>query len=233
MCIIVSKEKGKDLPSKNILKRCFEYNSDGAGFMYVKRGKVIIDKGYMSFSSFYNRLKELKKEFDLKDKALVMHFRIGTSGKGEKNLTHPFPLTNKNKYLNKTHTKSELGIAHNGIIRDYEYDDVLSDTQSFIKDFMFPISRLSKDFYKRLDIQKILEHECGSKLCILDTNENIYYIGDFIEDNGIKYSNTTYKSTIYYTYNYGSNYKWLDEWDDEYYEEYYKWLNNYEKEEDI
>ena len=230
MCIIVSKEKGKDLPSKKTLKRCFDYNSDGAGFMYVNKGKVIIDKGYMSFTSFYKRLQELKKEFNLKDKALVMHFRIGTSGVGKKNLTHPFPLTNNFKELNKTHTKSELGIAHNGIIKDYEYDDILSDTQSFIKDFMYPISRLSKDFYKRGDIQKILKHECESKLCILDTNENIYYVGEFIEDSGIMYSNTTYKPMITY-YNYGYNYpyydgfgyydKWLDEEEDDYVEPSY------------
>ena len=97
MCIIVAKEKGKSLPSKKTLKRCFDYNSDGAGFMYVDKGKVIIDKGYMSFTSFYNRLKELKEKFDIQNKALVMHFRIGTSGKGAKNLT---PKMTEKKNIN-------------------------------------------------------------------------------------------------------------------------------------
>ena len=56
MCIIVAKEKGQKLPSKDILKTCFNNNDDGAGFMYVQDGKVIIDKGYMDFKSFYKRV---------------------------------------------------------------------------------------------------------------------------------------------------------------------------------
>lgn len=235
MCIIVAKEKGKSLPSKKTLKRCFDYNSDGAGFMYVDKGKVVIDKGYMSFTSFYNRLKELKQKYDITNKALVMHFRIGTSGKGAKNLTHPFPLSNKVKELNKIHTKTMLGIAHNGIIHEYEYDDTLSDTQSFIKDFMYPISELSHDFYRRLDIQKILKKECASKLCILDTNENLYYIGEFIEDKGIMYSNGTYKPIHYTYYNYGHNYNYpstYDDYYDDYYDEYLKWYEDLKKKEE-
>ena len=35
MCIIVAKDKNVDVPTIDILKRCFDYNSDGAGFMYV------------------------------------------------------------------------------------------------------------------------------------------------------------------------------------------------------
>lgn len=206
MCIIVAKEKGKKLPSKRILMNCFDYNSDGAGFMYVDNGKVVIDKGYMSFNSFYKRLKELKKKYNIENKALVMHFRIGTSGKGKENLTHPFPLSNIKNELNKQYTQSDLGIAHNGIIKRYEYHKKLSDTQAFIKDFVYPISKLSQDFYKRKDILKILEKECESKLCILDPNEKIYYIGDFIKDNDIMYSNNTYKD--YYSYKYLYNYYW-------------------------
>ena len=80
MCIIVAKEKGQKLPSKDILKTCFERNNDGAGLMYVQDNKVVIDKGYMTFKSFYKRIKKLQKRFnsDLTDKALVFHFRIGT-----------------------------------------------------------------------------------------------------------------------------------------------------------
>lgn len=235
MCIIVAKEKGVSLPTKKTLKRCFDYNDDGAGFMYVNDGKVIIDKGYMTFTSFYNRLKELKKEFDLKNKALVMHFRIGTSGDGAKNLTHPFPLSDKIKELNKTHTETTLGITHNGIIRDYEYDNKLSDTQNFIRDFMYPLSELSQDFYMRLSIQHMLEKECGSKLCIMDANENLYYIGNFITDKGVKYSNETYKPVYYtyynYNYNYPSTYSYT--YDDEEYDDLDWYYEMKEKESEL
>ena len=104
MCIIVAKEKGKQLPSKKILETCFDNNHDGAGLMYVKNNQVVIDKGYMTFKDFYKRVKELKKEFnsDLTDKAIVFHFRIGTSGENDKKTTHPFPISNNSEDLRKT-----------------------------------------------------------------------------------------------------------------------------------
>lgn len=198
MCIIVVKEKGKKLPSKEILENCFYNNNDGAGFMYVKDKKVVIDKGYMSFKDFYRRLQELNKMFNLNDKALIMHFRIGTSGTGKENLTHPFPLTNKRKHLNKTYYKCNLGIVHNGIISEYTYDENLSDTQTFIKDYLYPISKLSSDFYKYDDILKIIKNACGSKICLLDKDENIYYIGEYVYENGIIYSNNSYDHRRYF-----------------------------------
>lgn len=214
MCIIVAKEKGKQLPSKKTLETCFTRNKDGAGFMYVKNNQVIIDKGYMTFEDFYNRLKELKKEFnsDLTDKALVMHFRIGTHGENDKYTTHPFPITNNKDELRKTKTTCSVGMAHNGIISEYNYDKILSDTQSFIKDCISVYKSYNRYFYKDNRIMTILEKSInGSRLCFLDNKENIYYVGNFVEDNGIMYSNSTYKPYEYTTY---SNYNYNRDYDD-------------------
>lgn len=204
MCIIVAKERGQKLPSKNILKTCFERNNDGAGLMYVQDNKVVIDKGYMTFKSFYKRIKKLQKRFnsDLTDKALVFHFRIGTSGENDKATTHPFPISSNSDDLRKTYFKTDLGMAHNGIISNYVYGDNLSDTQNFVKDFVSVLKELNKKFFLNESVMKLLEREANSKLCFLDNKENIYYIGNFIEENGIKYSNYTYKEmkTTYSTY---------------------------------
>ena len=204
MCIIVAKEKGQKLPSKDILKTCFERNNDGAGLMYVQDNKVVIDKGYMTFKSFYKRIKKLQKRFnsDLTDKALVFHFRIGTSGENDKATTHPFPISSNSDDLRKTYFKTDLGMAHNGIISNYVYGDDLSDTQNFVKDFVSVLKELNKKFFLNESVMKLLEREANSKLCFLDNKENIYYIGNFIEENGIKYSNYTYKEmkTSYSTY---------------------------------
>ena len=62
MCIIVSKNIGVEIPSERVLKNCFDYNNDGAGFMYNFNGKVYMEKGYMNFRNFYNRIMELDKE---------------------------------------------------------------------------------------------------------------------------------------------------------------------------
>lgn len=203
MCIIVAKEKGKKLPSKEILETCFTNNSDGAGLMYVQNGKVVIDKGYMTFKSFYKRIKKLQKRFnsDLTDKAIVMHFRIGTSGVNDKATTHPFPISKNSEDLKKTYFRTDLGMVHNGIISNYVYGKDLSDTQNFVKDFVSVLKELDNKFLLNKRVIDLLDKECKSKLCFLDNKENIYYVGEFIEDTGIKYSNSTYKTSRYvYTY---------------------------------
>ena len=207
MCIIVSKEKGQQLPTKATLKECFERNSDGAGIMYVENGSVVIEKGLMTFEDFYRKLKDLKKHFgtDLTEKALVMHFRIGTSGKNDKATTHPFPITSDRNQLRATKTRTNLGMVHNGVISAYVGGD-LSDTQNYIKDFVSVLKELNKDFYKNKKVLEILKDTCKSKLCFLDNKEHIYYVGDFIKDKGIMYSNSSYKPFDYKKYWYGYGY---------------------------
>jgi len=206
MCIIVAKEKGVKLPSKSVLQECFKNNNDGAGLMYVQDNKVVIDKGYMNFKDFYKRIKKLQKRFNsnLTDKAIVMHFRIGTSGENDKKTTHPFPISNNAEDLRKTYIKTDLGMAHNGIISNYVYGEDLSDTQNFVKDFVSVFKSLNKKFFLNESVMKLIEKEANSKLCFLDSNENIYYLGDFKEENGVKYSNNSYKENIY-SYYYDTN----------------------------
>lgn len=218
MCIIVAKKKGVKMPSKNILETCFNKNSDGAGLMYVQNGQVVIDKGYMDFKSFYKRLQKLEKRLgNLTDRAIVMHFRIGTQGKNDKATTHPFPISKNVSDLKAIYFKTDVGMVHNGIISKFNYDKTISDTQLFIKDFVSVIKKLKRDFYTDNSVMNLLKSEIGySKLCFLDKNENIYYIGDKIEDNGIVYSNSSYKSYVYKTPSYAFNY----DYDDYLYDDY-------------
>lgn len=229
MCIIVSKEKGINMPTKSTLKECFLRNSDGAGLMYTKNNSVVIEKGFMNFGSFYKRIKELKKEFnsDLKDVPMVFHFRIGTQGKNDEFTCHPFMISNKSEDLKRTRVKTNIGMVHNGIISTYSRvrEDNLSDTQLFIKYCVSIFNKMNRNFYKDDEVLDYLYSVAQSKLCFLDKEGNIYYRGDFIEDNGIKYSNSTYKpykvSTTYYDY-----YKWYED-DDYYYSNSYNKYNNY------
>ena len=221
MCIIVAKNKGVALPTKKTLEQCFERNKDGAGIMYVKNNKVIIEKGLMTFQDFYKKLKSIKKEFggDLTNKALVMHFRIGTHGENDKATTHPFPISSNFNDLRATYFETDLGMAHNGIMSAYNYDRTLSDTQSFIKDYVSVFKELNKKFYLNNKVMEIISNEANissNKLCFLDNKENIYWYGDKVIDNGVIYSNTTYKPYTYksyrnysydYDYWYGKDYK--------------------------
>ena len=228
MCIIVSKAKGLDIPEEKILQRCFNTNSDGAGLMYVKDGKIQIEKGYMTYADFKNRLDELNKLYDLRGKSLVMHFRITTSGGTNPHNCHPFPISNSPIELKSTNIiTEEVAVAHNGIINAYSYvkeNDVLSDTQLFIQKCIYPIMQLQKDFYKNKSIMSMFGDIINnSRLCFLDKEENLYYVGDWISDNGIMYSNSGYKPTLSY---YSSLYN-FDNYEDE--EEDYDYSYNYIK----
>lgn len=219
MCIIVAKQKGIQLPTKKILQECFKNNSDGAGLMYVKNNKVVIEKGFMTFQDFWHKIKSLKKDFnsDLKDKAIVMHFRIGTHGENDKATTHPFPISGNAEDLRATYFETDIAMAHNGIMYSFNYDDILSDTQSFIKDFVSVFKELNKNFFKNEKVMKIISDKANinsNKLCFLDKNENIYWYGDKVIENGVIYSNSTYKvekpkySYSSYHWNYDSKYSY-------------------------
>ena len=217
MCIIVAKNKGVELPTKKTLQQCFERNKDGAGIMYVKDNKVIIEKGLMTFQEFYQKLRSIKKMFggNLTNKAIVFHFRIGTHGENDKATTHPFPISNNFNDLRATYFETDIAMAHNGIINAYNYDSILSDTQTFIRDYVSVFKDLKKNFYKNNKVMEIISNEANissNKLCFLDNKENIYWYGNKVVDNGVIYSNETYKPYTYKSYrNYSYNYDY-DYW---------------------
>ena len=49
-----------------------------------------------------------------------------------------------------------------------------------------------------------MEDITNSKLAFMDTTGYIYYVGNFVEENGVKFSNTSYKDWGLW-YNYGLN----------------------------
>ena len=218
MCIIVSKEKNIKIPSKQTLKNCFDNNSDGAGLMYTNKNKVIIEKGFMDFENFYNRVLELDKKLNLTKKSLVMHFRIGTSGKNDKATCHPFPVTNDFNELRAEKIKTDLAMVHNGVISSFVYGDTLSDTQNFVKDFVSCLYDLNKNFLKNKNSKKLLDKACNNtKLAFLSSDDYIYYFGDFVKDNdGVKYSNSTYSYSYKDYYNYDKIYDYNSKYYDYY-----------------
>lgn len=226
MCIIIAKNKASRLPSEEELRECFKNNSDGAGFMYTLNSNVIIDKGYMSIDKFLKRYNYLIRRFNnFNNKSLVIHFRIGTAGSNTPQNTHPYPITNDVTKLHKKYIKSKLGIAHNGIISNYNPsigdNRDINDTQNFISTFLYNLYSNYKTFYNNADMIDAIEYLTHSKFAILDNKDNLKTIGDFVEDNGLLFSNSTYKAKTYTYYNYNTNsYDWNKYWED-YYDDYY------------
>lgn len=226
MCIIAIKPKNKELQDKDVLHTCFTRNPDGSGYMFVHDGIVEIKKGYMNFDDFYKDLINDYNKYNLKNQNLVMHFRIGTSGQSKVGCTHPFAITNDYTKLNETHLKENIGVCHNGIISNYnDRNGKYSDTQIYIAKVLTPLIKLNINSYKFKDIQTIIKDTTNSKWAILDKFDDVYTIGDFVEDNGYLYSNSTYKK---FEYKYTAYKGWYDDDfdDDEYYE---SWWKNYHK----
>lgn len=190
MCIIAIKDKGIKLPNEKTLETMFWNNSDGAGFMYAKDGKVVIRKGFMTFRAFKSALDGID---DVDNLPLVMHFRIATSGNVDAGTTHPFPISNRRKVLRKTNYITDVGVCHNGII-PISAPKNMSDTMQYIAEKLYYYQKLQKDFFVQRSYMKRIQHEIQSKMVFLTGTGDIFKIGEFIsEDDGMVYSNTSYK----------------------------------------
>ena len=196
MCVILVKEKGIELPTKKVLKCSWERNPDGAGFMFNDYGKVVIMKGFMTFEEFYLRLQTANEFYHLKEKGLVIHFRIATSGLKDKGNCHPYPISNDNLDLRKSFITTELGIAHNGIIRSYNgKNNILNDTQLFIKNDLFELNSLDKKFYKNVIFQSMIERLIdGSRLVFLNKKGEIIKLGNWFHNGNYYFSNLNHVS---------------------------------------
>lgn len=211
MCIIAIKRSDVKMFDEETIKVMFERNPDGAGYMYVDSGKVIIKKGFMDVDSLIDSL----GKDDLDDKNVILHFRIGTSGLKDELNTHPYPIYDDNDVQCLT----DIGVAHNGVLYSYSPGPLskINDTQNFIQQVL---SKLDADFTKDKDKLFLISKLIGtSKLAFLDDSDTIVTLGDFIEDDGYLYSNSSYKSYrrpySSFNYDYPKSYKALSLFDDE------------------
>lgn len=203
MCIIMYKPKGVKLPSWEVLENCFENNPDGAGFSYNDGRRAHIQKGFFDFESLKSALLKIE---DLENRDLVVHCRISTSGLVDGGNCHPYAITD----YRATEITTKLAIAHNGIFREYnppKGEKVMNDTQIFIENFIKPLYRLRKQFYKFEDVKPILEKEIsGSRLALMDRN-SVDLFGNWVEDYGCYFSNSSY-SYKKFQYNYNGQQNW-------------------------
>lgn len=205
MCIIAAKAKGVAMPDDQTIENMWYGNSDGAGFMYAENGKVYIRKGFMEYSQFRKALDELAATHDMTQLPLVMHFRITTHGGTKPANCHPFPITDSVGILSKLETKCRVGVAHNGVI-DITPRKGISDTMEYIASQLAPLSRAVPEFYKNKHLIEMIYNATGSRLAFLARDGSIYTVGDFIEDGGMLYSNTSYRYSRSWR---DFNYSWL------------------------
>lgn len=191
MCIIAIKPKGKEMFPESTIRTMFANNPDGSGYMYTYDEHLVIHKGFMTVDDLLKDLDRNGQIIDSYNKTIVFHFRIGTSGFNDRLNCHPYPIYEKNA---TTIWDAEIGVAHNGILKDYEpsKNSDINDTQVFIKEVL---RGLKKGFQYDKDKMFLISELIGSnKLAFLDENGYLGLVGNFITDNGYIYSNSSYKT---------------------------------------
>jgi glutamine amidotransferase len=193
MCLLITQEKGSSIEEQK-LQNAYDNNNDGAGYCFVKNGKIEIKK-YRNFKKFHKAYKRDVKAYG-KETNFIVHFRIGTHGQSEGTLNvHPFKV------------RTGLVFAHNGMIGKARKDDIYSDTQTFNQD---TLSQLPDGFHLNKGMQTLMAEYIGaSKLAFLDLTGDTTIINEHMGhwDGGIWYSNESYKDSYgsYGTcYSYGS-----------------------------
>lgn len=192
MCVICCKPAGVDLPKQEYIDNMWTRNSDGAGIMYALDGRVHIIKGFMDYSAFKEALDNLDDAYDLKSLPMVMHFRITTHGGTKPENCHPFPVTESLGKLQKLVQTTSLGVAHNGII-DITPRKGISDTMEYILSQLSLLYKAVPDFYRNKLLMRMVSNAIDSKMALLTDKGEIYTIGNFEVEDGIMYSNTSYK----------------------------------------
>lgn len=209
MCIIVAKERWADLPSMETLKTCWENNEDGAGIgWYDHQTKMARwEKGFMTFEAFQEFLEGLTETLDVRNTAMILHFRITSKGTTCPEQCHPFPVGAKPSYdfVKQLNGEAEMIFAHNGTMSSFTTKDGYSDTQTFGVDYLPYFFNSNRTFTKDKNILKIIDNIIGfSRLSFLIDNE-ITLVGNWYDDDaGVSYSNTGYIKNRWesYSYNY-------------------------------
>jgi hypothetical protein len=202
MCIAIFSEAGKGYPDEEILKRCWKKNQDGAGFAYLTvDDEWHITKGFMTWESFWEAWEKAAFE---DSHTVVIHFRLGTSGKEIKTATgafecdpgctHPFAVTDIVDTMMETQGTYKQITMHNGVVGVGELD--LSDTMVAIRDLLEPLSPYLGDQKVVGVLQEILggnEKGYGSRWWIAD-GPTCHLLGKWIQDpeSDIWYSKDDY-----------------------------------------
>lgn len=216
MCIAIAKPIGVEIPNDDILTNCFNNNPDGAGFAFNHNNEVVIRKGYMKLKDFLDAFHKYDKKFNFKNRGVLIHTRITTHGGTNPQMCHPFPINSDEGALKKIEYCSPFAIVHNGIISLTSSEATrkkdMSDTAIFVQKYLTKIAKNKNWFNNKANIE-LVEELIDSKMAVLNGNGKIIMTSGFTEDNGIFYSNSSYKENRYKKV---YNWDWYDDYSYDY-----------------
>lgn len=190
MCIAICLGKRASITKEQFMNS-WSNNPDGFGMLYASDGVLYSYKNLDNKEEAYAQYMKTHEEFgEYTD--MVLHFRIGTSGKKNLDNCHPF-------FVNE-----HLAFVHNGVLDIDLKDKRYSDTWHFNEELKsMPEKFLDNSFFCEL-LSAYIGH---SKLVFLGSDGNSVIInhnlGDFSKDKTAWYSNGTHAYS-YKKYDYGS-----------------------------
>lgn len=194
MCIMFVKECDKDFPSHETMKVCWDDNRDGAGYAWYNEEseawKVV--KGLMSWNEFLQRFEEDRKTYELDDKLVCVHFRVGTTGPNTGGATHPFPFIDVTpENIHKTEYETKGIMFHNGTLSNGTVS--MSDTAMAAMQYWHIVPHIFETGETNQGLLKILEEVLNSKVCryAICYENHLIMLGPWVKDeeSGLMYSN--------------------------------------------
>lgn len=178
MCLAIYKPSDV-LPDWGALEEGFKFNRDGAGFVAVSDGKLVVSKGHFTFDAF----REAYRPYV--DLQAAIHFRWATHGKKDTQNCHPFLITD------------DLAVIHNGVLNiKCDLNDDMSDTWHYVQHILTPMAERDPDFFWQPEMIFLGESAIkGSKFVFLraDGETMIWNESDGHWAGDIWYSNASYK----------------------------------------
>jgi hypothetical protein len=196
MCLLIAKEQGTPLPTFDSLSKGAQTNSDGIGIARWCEGDtgVLIKKDFESVNHLWAWINTHVNASD----ALIIHFRLASSGNKSIGNRHPFPITKNMGKMTAPTIHCRYALAHNGVLRAFHSKgSTYSDTMLFIKEVVAPVWGLmdNKGVKRLMDAYLSLQ-----KVAVLSHKGQWSFYGNgWIEDQGIMYSNSTYKRFTHYS----------------------------------
>jgi glutamine amidotransferase len=170
-------------------------NPHGFGFAVITPNGIVTGRG-MSSKKVIKQFLEVRKQYP--DSYAMFHARYATHGVKNEDNCHPFRVPNAN---------ADTYLAHNGILDiDIKAGDRRSDTRIFAEDTlpaMGGVTALDDDHVWAM----VSKWALGSKIVIFtldpDAKETCYIINEssgFWDNEGMWWSNSTYKQATWSTY---------------------------------
>jgi len=183
MCILIAKPAGA-VVDLTTMKNCWDHCPEGAGVAYATAGKVIIEKGFMTWDAFTEFIIEPEQWADI---PMLIHFRLVTAGDDDADNTHPFEVI-----------PDRLAFAHNGTLNlEVKERPDLSDSNVFCR---YVLKQLPHNFLSNSGITTLIYQALGdhSKMAFLDGDGTITIFNQELgidEADGVWFSNKKYRPT--------------------------------------